>query len=71
MTTFATNFSVYFEFMIHLYFDSQRVVRPDLKDGKTEWFLVTIEELSDIIEKLKLFMVRQFGDCGKDGFKGL
>ncbi len=49
ITTYASKYSIYLEFMIHLYFDSQRVVRPELKDGKTEWFLATIEELKDVI----------------------
>ena len=64
--TFATRFSIYFEFMIHVYFDSQRVVRPELLDGKTEWFLVTWEELREVIMAIKLFMVKMFGDCGAE-----
>ena len=58
--SFASKYSIYLEFMIHLYFDANRVVRPDLKDGKTEWFLVTFAELRDVIIKIKLFMVRMF-----------
>ncbi len=64
--TFATKFSIYLEFMIHIYFDSSRVVRPELLDGKTEWFLVTWEELRSVIISVKTFMVRMFQDCGAD-----
>lgn len=35
-------------------------------DGKTEWFLVTFEEILNMIERVKLFMVRMFNDCGSD-----
>ncbi len=52
--------------MIHLYFDSNRVVRPELNDGKTEWFMVTYAELKDVIQKIKLYMIRQFEDCGSE-----
>jgi len=62
--TFGSLYCMYLEFMIHLYFDKQRVVRPDLKDGKTEWFLVCFEQLRDAITKIKLFLIRQFKDCG-------
>ena len=65
--TFATKYSVYLEFMIHSYFESQRVVRPELQDGKTEWFLVTFEELRDVIMRVKTFMVRLFDDIGAEG----
>lgn len=64
--TFATNYSIFLEFMIHSYFDNVRVVRPELLDGKTEWFLVTFPEIRDIIIRIKTFMVRMFGDCGYD-----
>ena len=64
--TFATKYSIYFEFMIHIYFDTQRVVRPELLDGKTEWFLVNWEELRSVIMSVKTFMVRFFNDCGAD-----
>ena len=46
--------------MIHVYFDSKRVVRPELLDGKTEWFLVTWDELRSVIMSIKTFMVRVF-----------
>ncbi len=64
--TFATKYSIYLEFMIHIYFDAKRVVRPELQDGKTEWFLVTWEELRSVIIAVKTFMVRVFSDCGAD-----
>ena len=41
-------------------------MRPELTDGKTEWFLVTFAELRDVIIRLKTFMVRMFGDCGSE-----
>jgi hypothetical protein len=41
-------------------------VRPELLDGKTEWFLVSFEELKDIVMRIKLFMVRMFGDVGAE-----
>lgn len=56
--TFASNYNSYLEFMVHLYFDRCRVVRPDLKDGKTEWFMATFQELRDVIIKIKLYMIR-------------
>jgi len=34
-------------------------------DGKTEWFLVTWEELRDVIIALKTYMARMFGDNEK------
>jgi hypothetical protein len=64
--TFATKYSIYLEFVVHTYFERQRVVRPDLKDGKTEWFLVSFPEVLSTIERIKLFMVRAFDDCGAD-----
>eukprot|EP00347_Sterkiella_histriomuscorum_P006846 403351210 len=64
--TFSSKFNSYLEFMTHLYFDQCRVVRPDLKDGKTEWFMATYSELRDVISKIKLFMIRHFGDIGSD-----
>ena len=51
--------------MIHAYFDQQRVVRPELYDGKTEWFLVTWSELREVILALKTYMARMFGDNEK------
>jgi hypothetical protein len=41
-------------------------VRPKLLDGKTEWFLVTFDELQDVIMRLKRYMVKMFDDCGAD-----
>ena len=41
-------------------------MRPELADGKTEWFLVTYEELRDVIMRIKTFMVRMFNDCGSE-----
>ncbi|CDW84297.1 UNKNOWN [Stylonychia lemnae] len=62
--TFASRYSNHLEFLIHLYFHEHRVVRPDMIDGKTEWFLVTYNELRDAILKIKLFMIRAYHDCG-------
>lgn len=39
--TFRSKFHCYLEFAVHWMFGANRVVRPDLKDGKTEWFLMT------------------------------
>jgi hypothetical protein len=47
--TFTTKYSIFLEFLVHTYFRKQRVVRPDLIDGKTEWFLVTFTEILSII----------------------
>jgi len=33
-------------------------------DGKTEWFLVTYNELRDAITKIKKFMMIVYHDCG-------
>lgn len=64
--SFATNYSIYLEFAIHLYFYQSRVLRTELLDGKTEWFLVTFDEVRDMLSRLKLFLVRMYSDCGSE-----
>ncbi len=52
--------------MVHQFLDAHRVVRPNVIDGKTEWFLITWPELRDLIMKIKIFMMRVFGDVSPD-----
>ena len=48
-----TRFHKYFEYMCHRLFQDQRVVKEDSKDGKTEWFLQTKENLMAGIDKVR------------------
>ena len=66
MGSYYTLFSDFFELMVHKMFEAQRVVKPELKDGKTEWFMVTLGELEVGIMKIKQAMIRLYGDCGLD-----
>ena len=50
--TWYTKYIKYFEWVVHKYFRHNRVLRPDLKDGKTEWFLVTYNEIVDGVDKI-------------------
>jgi len=47
---------------MHKYFRKYRVVREDIEDGKTEWFLLTIEDLIRGTWKIRRAMEVLFGD---------
>ena len=46
-------------------------MRPDLKDGKTEWFMITYSELREGIMMIKRAMIELFGDCGLEAKQGI
>ena len=49
---YRTQYNSFFEMMIHTYFRDKRVEKPDSKDGKTEWFVLTLDEIYEAIEKM-------------------
>jgi hypothetical protein len=44
-------------------------VKPNLVDGKTEWFLITFPELRDGIMKIKNSLIKLHNDCGLEKYK--
>lgn len=44
------------EFMAHRYFKEARIQRLDIKDGKTEWFLLKEQEVRDGLLKIRRAM---------------
>jgi len=57
---------MYLEWALHKYFRLSRVIRPELEDGKTEWFLLRVKELARGCWKVRRSMEVLFGD-GWDG----
>ena len=43
-------------------------MRPELKDGKTEWFMITYPELRESIMMIKRAMIALFDDTGLDEY---
>ena len=66
MQSFYSIFHEYTEWSLHKFFRKNRVVRPELEDGKTEWFLVSARELAVGIWKIRRAMSLLFGDVGLD-----
>ncbi len=54
------------EWALHKFFRKNRVVRPELIDGKSEWFLVSARELAVGIWKVWKAMNILFGDTQID-----
>jgi hypothetical protein len=48
--------------MAHRYWQGKRVVKMDSKDGKTEWFLIGIDELKIGMDKLSQALHYMFND---------
>lgn len=66
--TFFSKYSDFFEFIAHKMFENSRVEKT-VGDGRTEWFMVTWDELRDGILKIKKSLIRLYGDCGLEGYK--
>jgi T5orf172 domain len=58
--SFHTQFMIFFEFLLHIYFHDSRIVRSNIKDGKTEWFLVSIAEVEDVVHSVQSFCRNKF-----------
>ena len=41
----CSKYHMYMEWLLHKFFIHSRVMRTEIEDGKTEWFLVDAEEL--------------------------
>ena len=51
-----TKFHKYLENAIHELLKEFRVVKPDLKDGKTEWFLCPFNKIQKAVNKVQKFI---------------
>jgi len=51
-----TSYHKYLENAVHEMLKQTRVVNPDLKDGKTEWFLCPLERIQKSILVLQSFL---------------
>lgn len=60
--TSQSKYHCYMEYSIHRLFQNYRVVRPELKDGKTEWFMAPLDKLTKGIDKIKQAMFYLFED---------
>jgi hypothetical protein len=52
----------YLEWALHKFLRKNRVVRPDVEDGKTEWFLIGVRELVVSVWKVRRTMQVLFDD---------
>ena len=59
---FYTKYHSYLEWALHKFLRKNRVVRPDLEDGKTEWFLIGVRELVLQVWKIRRAMQILFDD---------
>ena len=50
------------EFILHRMFKDARVMRKDINDGKTEWFLLTEREVKEGCRKVHLAMIDLWDD---------
>lgn len=50
------------EWILHRMFKEGRVKWKDIKDGKTEWFILTPKEVKEGCWKIRLAMQTVFGD---------
>ena len=64
LLSFFSIFHEYTEWLVHKYFRKNRVVRPEIEDGKTEWFLVSARELAVGVWKIRQAMIYLYGDVG-------
>lgn len=62
ITDFYSRFHKFLEKLIHKYFKQNRAYREELKDGRTEWFLITEKELLEGIKKIRLALIDLFGE---------
>ena len=46
----------HFEAIIHDYFKDERIIRTEIKDGKTEWFYKKFSDIEQIIKKCKIYL---------------
>ena len=60
--SFYTLFHMHLEWSLHWLLRRYRVVRPDLEDGKTEWFIIGIKELVRSVWKVRKAMHIMFKD---------
>lgn len=62
VATYPSLYHCYMEYNAHRLFQNNRVVRPDLKDGKTEWFLLPQNKITEGLDKIAKAMFYLFDD---------
>ena len=67
LASYFSLFHQYLEWALHKYFRKMRVVRPEIKDGQTEWFLVGGQELVQGVNRIRAAMKVLFGDKDYEG----
>lgn len=55
-------YHMHLEWSLHKLFRRNRVVRPDIEDGKTEWFIIDLKELVRSVWKVRKSMQIMFSD---------
>ena len=53
---------MHLEWALHKFLRKNRVVRPDIEDGKTEWFIIGLKELVRSVYKIRKSMHIMFDD---------
>ena len=59
---YHSKFYKFLEYLAHQLFESRRVEKTDSKDGKTEWFLIDIEELRKGMQKICMALYHMHND---------
>jgi hypothetical protein len=49
-------FYKHFEAIIHDYFWDKRIIRNEIKDGKTEWFFLKFKDIEKILRKCLVYL---------------
>lgn len=62
LCSYYSIFHMYFEWALHKYFRKYRVVRAELKDGGTEWFLLGSRQLIYALNRVRICMQLLFKD---------
>ena len=60
--TESSNYYKHFEHIVHEYFRDQRIVRTNIKDGRTEWFYANLKDVISIIKKAKVYLNQVHND---------
>ena len=59
-----TSYYKHFEGIIHDYLKEGRIIRNEIKDGKTEWFFTKFSDIEEVIKKCIVYLRVCHGDKG-------
>ena len=62
----ATQFYKHFETIVHDYFKEERIIRDEIKDGKTEWFYKKFSDIEKVIKMSKVYLKVVLKDKGEN-----